>query len=77
MGVYKLEIYEPGDEHTVLAALESDTPLVVAVGEALHTGTLFPDAPNRTLTVERVEHTFWQGDKGVVHKRMVFTREPG
>jgi len=40
MGRFILEIYEPGDDRTLVASLDSDAPLVVSAGEVLHTGPL-------------------------------------
>ncbi|MBN8452251.1 hypothetical protein [Accumulibacter sp.] len=72
MGRFILEIYEPGDDRTLVASLDSDAPLVVSAGEVLHTGPL-TGANNRVLTVTRIEHTFWQSQEGVVHQRRLFT----
>jgi len=74
---FVLEIYEPGDERTILAVLASEHPLAMAVGEFVHTGPLLPDAPKRVLVIERIENTFLLRKTGVEHKRMVFTRTPG
>lgn len=76
MSHFILEIYEPGDDQTVLAVVESDLPMSVSVGEFLHTGNLLPDEINRVLKVVRVEHTFWQSKIGFKQKRMVFTQQP-
>lgn len=76
MSNYVLEIYEPDDEETVLAVVETDLPMSLSVGEFVHTANLLPEQLSRTLQVVRVEHTFWMSKQGFKQKRMVFTRLP-
>ncbi len=70
---YILEIYKPGSDGNLLAMVETDCPIPVAVGEYLGTGGLVPDHPHTVLLVTRVEHGIWHGVEGWTHKRMVFT----